>query len=260
MRDLGQFQRAFARAVRGDVAEVSGWLESEPADSPGLAVYRNTVARATADTLLATYPTVAKLVGEEWFRAAAAMYIADHCPTTAALHRYGDEFPQWLATFEPAADTPYLGAIAKLDQLWWQSYFAVDAQSLAAGEVSRLTADRLSNSTLVLHPSVRLVSFDYNLGRLWLSQQPGAAADGFEIEHSPDYVLVWRSGLEVQVACIAQQDYWFLEACEARRSLLYAADRVSSTGEDQSLSTLLGACLARGVFTTIDRAIEENIK
>ncbi len=259
MRDLSQFQSAFARAVRGELAAVSGWLESEPAASPGLAVYRNTVARATADTLLATFPTVAKLVGEDWFRATAAVYIAANRPTSPTLHRYGDDFPHWLSTFEPAADTPYLAPIARLDRLWWESYFAADATALAAHDLSSLSAEQLASSTLVLHPSVRLASFEYNLGRLWLSQQPGAAAACFEIEREADHVVLWRLGMEVQVECVSDQDHRFLRACEGGRNLLDAADLVSDSGNEASLSTLLAACLTKGLFSHIGRAIEEDV-
>jgi len=47
------------------------WLAALAAQ-PGFAVYGNTVLKGCIDALQASYPTVCQLVGEEWFRAAAA--------------------------------------------------------------------------------------------------------------------------------------------------------------------------------------------
>ena len=43
-------------------------------DQPGFAVYRNTVLKGCIDALQANFPAVVRLVGEEWFRAVAALH------------------------------------------------------------------------------------------------------------------------------------------------------------------------------------------
>jgi len=91
---LAQFQDDFIRALRDP---------DRPAP-PAFAVYRNTVMKGCIDALQANYPAVARLVGEEWFRAAAAVYVREHLPRTPMLLEYGAGFADFLARFEPAAE------------------------------------------------------------------------------------------------------------------------------------------------------------
>ena len=81
---LRRFQDDFARALLEP--EVDADAESAVAAlarQPGFAVYRNTVLKGCIDALQANYPAVARLVGEEWFRAAAAIYARANLPAQA---------------------------------------------------------------------------------------------------------------------------------------------------------------------------------
>ena len=57
------------------------------AAQPAFAVYRNTVMKGCIDALQANYPAVARLVGEEWFRAAAAIYVREALPARSDAAR-----------------------------------------------------------------------------------------------------------------------------------------------------------------------------
>jgi hypothetical protein len=70
---LTQFQDQFAQAL---FSAEAGPEIAPLACQPGFAVYRNTVMKGCIDALQANYPSVMRLVGEEWFRAAAALYVA----------------------------------------------------------------------------------------------------------------------------------------------------------------------------------------
>ncbi|OYX91883.1 MAG: DUF2063 domain-containing protein, partial [Caulobacter sp. 35-67-4] len=89
MSDLLEFQDAFVEALAGGPTVLSPWLAAADAGEPGLSVYRNTIARGCVDALAANFPTVATLVGEDWFRAAAALFAREAPPTHAALLDYG---------------------------------------------------------------------------------------------------------------------------------------------------------------------------
>jgi hypothetical protein len=118
---LREFQDEFAAAL----------MAEDPAHAlarqPGFSVYRNTVMKGCIDALQANYPAVARLVGEEWFRAAAALYVRAHLPSSPSLLLYGEHFGAFLAGFEPAADLPYLPGVARLDRFWTEAHVASDA-------------------------------------------------------------------------------------------------------------------------------------
>jgi len=119
---LEQFQERFAGALMAPQPEPDALTRQ-----PGFAVYRNTVMKGCIDALQANYPAVARLVGEKWFRAAAAVYVRAHLPSSPSLLHYGERFAAFLAGFEPAAGLPYLPGVARLDRFWTEAHVASDA-------------------------------------------------------------------------------------------------------------------------------------
>ena len=105
----GAFQQAFAEALFDPSQAVHPAVRAL-AMQPAFAVYRNTVMKACIDALQANFPTVAQLVGEEWFRAAAALYVTADIPRDGRLLHYGGGFPDFLRGFEPAAELVYPGS------------------------------------------------------------------------------------------------------------------------------------------------------
>jgi hypothetical protein len=103
MSELGQFQDAFVAALaERTAAPIAAWLPDGEAEPAGLAVYRNTIAKGCVDALAANFPTVASLVGDDWFRAAAALFAREHPPASAALLAYGEAFPTgWRPSRRP---------------------------------------------------------------------------------------------------------------------------------------------------------------
>ena len=148
--ELHAFQNAFARVLRGagvaapsrgrEPPAPSDPLVDELARQPGFAVYRNTVAKACVDALQANYPAVWRLVGEEWFRAAAAVFVRSAPPKDPTLVTYGAGFPLFLERFAPARDLPYLGAVARLDRFWTEAHVARDEAPVAAADVAAVIA------------------------------------------------------------------------------------------------------------------------
>jgi hypothetical protein len=254
MADLTEFQNAFCAALDGNATALSPWLAAPPADAMGLSVYRNTVARGMTDALVATYSTVMRMVGEEWFRAACAVYVRENRPREPSLLHYGADFPVWLSTFRPAFDTPYLSTIAELDRMWWESYFAADAELLDPTAFSELDASKLELRSIRLHPSVRLIALDQNLGSLWLAHQSAdPAGNTFQIDDRPEHVLFVRTGMDVMANLLDLARYEFLTACAAGESLLTAAERAAEADAQVSFSDIISSSLAAGVLSRLER-------
>lgn len=70
---LADFRTQFVQALFSAEADAAREIAKLVAQ-PGFAVYRNTVIKGRIDALQANYPAVARLIGEEWFRAAAAIF------------------------------------------------------------------------------------------------------------------------------------------------------------------------------------------
>ena len=151
---LDAFQRDFAAALRGDVADAGSPI-AKLAAQPGFAVYRNTIAAACVDALAANHPTVHRLVGTAWFRDVAATFARSQPPSSGSLAGYGAGFAAFLAGTDAAAELPYLVDVARLDRLWTEAHLAADRDPLDGSALRALVPARLAAARLVPHPAAR---------------------------------------------------------------------------------------------------------
>lgn len=233
---LGQFQDGFARAL----------LDPERSAPPAFAVYRNTVLKGCIDALQANYPAVARLVGEEWFRAAAAVYVRGHLPQSPMLVEYGAEFPEFLARFEPAAELPYLPAVARLDRFWTESHVACDGEPMPAGTLAALDPERLGALRLRPHAAARWAWFTLPAPTIWSRNRNEAAiaANQPDIAWRAEGMLIVRPGDAVRWIGLDEAGCAFMDACAAGATLLEAAARVPAG----NVAGLLASLLESGAF------------
>jgi hypothetical protein len=253
---LAAFQDAFAAALaERTAAPIAAWLPDDDAEPPGLAVYRNTIAKGCVDALAANFPTVASLVGEDWFGAAAALFAAERPPTTAALAAYGEAFPDWLAAFPPAGDLPYLPAMAWMDWRWTTALFAREAEPLDA-EAFALEPDVLAAARPRLHPSLAFVGFDSGLPGLWLAAREPEPGE-MELLDTPQAILIVRPHDTVHCRLLDPAGLAFLTAARDGASLgeaITAAAQFLTERADPNadLAALFAALIADGVFSGLD--------
>jgi putative oxidoreductase len=154
-------QRHFAEAV----------LAAEPLCPPGLmawngsdparrfAVYRNNVMVSLIDALADSYPVTQDLVGEEFFRAMARLFVRTHPPRSPVLALYGAGLAEFIESFAPAAVLPYLADVARLEMLRVQAWHAADAAPLGLADFAALleNAPALAATGFDLHPSLAVL-------------------------------------------------------------------------------------------------------
>jgi hypothetical protein len=223
---LARYQDAFAAALLADDPLAEASPELRPLVSqPGFAVYRNTVMKGCVDALQANYPTIERLVGEEWFRAAAACHARKALPSQTALIVYGEAFADFLATFERRANCriPTAGA----EDL--PPYVAADAPTLAPAELAALPPAQMGTRVLQLHPATRWCwSDEWPIHTLW-SRNRGDSTPAGDIEWIGEGVLLTRPVGAVETDCSGAPAWHF--STPARRAQ-------ASNGRSSGLSTL----------------------
>jgi hypothetical protein len=133
-------------------------------------VYRNNVAASLGDALATGFPVISKLLGEEFFRAMAGVFLRAHPPGDPRLQLWGAKFPGFLARFDPVAHLPYLPDMARLELGLRQSYHAADATPLpiAGRDPAEVLAlrPRLAPATLILRSRFPVLTiWQKNTGR-----------------------------------------------------------------------------------------------
>ena len=234
---LARFQDAFARSL----------FAPETREHPAFLIYRNTVLKGCIDALQANFPAVTRLVGEEWFRAAAVVYAREFPPQAPMLVEYGAGFPDFLAHFEPAAELPYLPSVARLDRFWSESHVAADETPLRAQDLAGLAPKILGDMLLRPHAGARWAWFALPAYSIWSRNRKTApvAADEPEIVWRGEGALLVRPGDAVEWLELDEAACAFMDACAAGLPLAEAAEAVPA----QNLAGLLARLLAAGAFT-----------
>ena len=102
------------------------------------------------------------------------------------------------------------------------SHSAGSATPASADGVSD-DAEALMNLRGRLSPRVRLVSLDYRVLDAWSRLRDGGSGPRVEIRHSPQQVLVWRSGAEMLYRDLAVPEHAFIAGMAAGRTCAEAA-------------------------------------
>jgi hypothetical protein len=247
--ELERFQHAFAAALLDPDARDP--LVADLAAQPGFAVYRNTVIKGCIDALQANFPAVARLVGEEWFRAAAAVHVRAEPPRNPVMLDYGAGFARFLETFEPAAELPYLPDVARLDRYWTEAHVAADAEVLVPAKLAALAPDQLRHVTLHLHPAAHWQRFDERpIFTLWQRNRE-CATDELEIEWRGESALITRPGGAVEARCIDAGACAFLDACASGATLSGAALAALAIDDSIDLTQLMATLLDAGAFSRL---------
>ena len=249
---LAGFQSAFAAALFEPAAgphRPLGGLTAQPA----FAIYRNTVMKACVDALQANFPAVVRLVGSDWFRAAAALYVAAQPPKDARLLRYGDGFPDFLTTFEPARELPYLADVARLDRSWTQVHAEAEAAT-SLDVFASLSPGALGETCIAPHPAARWHWFaDQPAYSIW-SRNRSDCADAGDIPWQGEGALLTRQEGVVTWRAASPADCAFLDACIGGAPLVDAAAAALRREPDVDLAGLLAGLLGASALVLSPRS------
>ena len=256
MPSLAETQRAFASALT-DPEQAPPAEIRRPGGAPGVKgrmkrfdVYRNNVAVAAIDTLADIFPAVLKLTGEEFFRAAARVFAGRSPPASPLLFRYGAGFGDFLDGFPPAASTPYLGDVARLEFERLRSHHAADAMPIGIDRLGEIPADEAASVRIRPHPSVSLVRSKFPLVSLWGASTGRSSPDDVHMSRSEDALIV-RPGLEVETRILPSGGGAFLGALLAGRTLGEAAEAGTQADDGFDLSAHLAGLFEAGAFIEI---------
>ncbi|RYF32597.1 MAG: DUF2063 domain-containing protein [Comamonadaceae bacterium] len=249
---LAGFQRAFMQALfdRPDAEQSAHTELSGLTGQPAFAIYRNTVRKACIDALEANHPAVARLVGSEWFRAAAALHVEASPPRDGRLLHYGAGFADFLAAFEPAADLPYLPGVARLERFWTEAHAAADAPCADASLLARMAPDALGALLLRPHPAARWAWFEaLPVFSIWSRNRPGAEPTDAALDWQAEGALFTRPDDEVVWHSVGPAEIAFLDACHSGQPLGMAAAAALAAQPDIDLAALLARLLQAGALT-----------
>ncbi len=175
------------------------------------AVYRNNVLHSLTDALAHTFPVTQALVGEEFFRAMAHIYVRANPPRSPILAYYGQGFADFVAGFAPAASLPYLPDVARLEMARVEVYHAVDEPGLTPQGLAQAVARHhgCTASLLQLTPAVQLLRSRHPVVSVWSAHQTDTVDLSAIDWNSAQAALICRNDeLEVLVIPLDAEAAW----------------------------------------------------
>ncbi len=238
-------QAGFSRAL----------FKTPPAPPPGLiharrfTVHRNNLYASLIEVLRARYPVIERLVGGDFFKPAASLFVSAHPPSTPVLIEYGEDFPAFLESFEPARGLPYLADVARLEWLRHVAYHAADrTPAPIASSLASVSPERAGGLTFAFHPSAGLIASPYPIVSIWETNTLDERVRPIGPALPSEAALVIRPQLQVNVLRLDAAGHAFTAALAAGETLGQAAARAAAN-EGFDLGPTLAKLIAAGAFS-----------
>ena len=246
------FETSFATALLDPDRPVPHGLVAPGTAVPArrFAVHRNNVVASLVQVLKLRFPVIEKLVGAEFFAAAARIFVAIKPPRTPLLATYGDDFAAFLAEFEPARELAYLADVARLEAARTRAYHAADAVSLDAGAFAALDADGIGAIRVNLHPSAEIISSPHPIVTIWAMNAGERELAPIENWRGED-ALVIRPQLDVEVRMLPPGGAAFLGALAEGLPLGKAAEAAVTACPAFDLTANLAGLISWGLVRNL---------
>lgn len=243
--DLGQRQQAFAEGLL-DAASPAGDGFAGVHRGQRLAMYRGHLRGAWHTTLSAAFPVLRQLLGDEFFEGLCHTFGFAQPARDADLNQFGAALPDFLASFAPAADYPYLADMARLEWALHRARFNEDAIAITAADLAALGPEALDATRFALHPAVTLLDSPYAVASLWHAHHGGAFPPSMDVA---EQVLVARPQWQPVVESIDPARHAFYKALGENASVGAALDAAMALDEEFDIAGALHQALALGVLT-----------
>lgn len=260
MPSLLDVQRGFRTAVLAGTGLPPSHIKDGPVSAAArLGVYRNNVIGNLTRALHLSFPAVERLVGDDFFAAAAQRFIVASPPHAADLNQYGEGFAGFLASFEPAESVPYLADVARLEWAVSRALHAPPAPALTAAAVSRVPPESQADLRFRPHPTLSLLSLDHPARAIWEAvlilddDERDAQLEAIDLDSGGERLAVLRSDGAVHIEVLSGPALDLAHALTTDCPLGDALERVPA----QDAAPLLADFLARGYFAGFSLATDD---
>lgn len=234
-------QKAFAAALKSGNSIAGVNDGGGVAASDRFRIYRNNVIVSLREALGTTFQTTARLMGNEFFEAAAVAYAEREKPQNPLLFQYGATFADFLAALPGLKTYPFVAEVARIEYARVQAYHAADKAPLAPDALGAVQSERLGEVMFDAHPAATIVSAPAGGVGAWLSNQ---------VPPSPPVeaaaALITRPAMEVVVTPLDAPSKHFAQALFCASPLADAA-----AGDGLDLAAALGTLLSAGAFCAL---------
>jgi hypothetical protein len=249
LRDL---QRAFVQGALSDSAPAvicAQIIGDGIAPERRLAIYRNNAVEGFLKTLQATFPTIVRLSGEDWFRQVGRQYMRRYPSRSGNIHYVGEHFATFLEAELSGSSYEYFADVARLEWAYQEVLVAADHPAFELSALALVPPTDYGALTFSTHPAMRLVHSRFPVLAIWRVNQPGVASDGrIALDQGSSSVLLIRREDHVELRELPPAEFALLAALVRGESLEQAAERALEIDPRVALDAALGRIVSLGTL------------
>jgi hypothetical protein len=252
MHMLRELQRAFVQGALGDAAPVlisAQILGNGIAPERRLAIYRNNAVEGFLKTLQATFPTIVRLSGAEWFRQVGRLYMQRHPSRSGNIHCIGEHFAAFLETELGSSGYEYFADVARLEWAYQEVLVAADHPTFDLSALALVPPADYGALRFRTHPAMRMVQSRFPVLAIWRANQPDAVADErIALDRGSSNVLLIRREDHVELRELPPAEFALLAALARGEPLEQAAERGLEIDPSVALDAALRLIVSLGTL------------
>jgi hypothetical protein len=163
-----------------------------------------------------------KILGDNYFKQLAAVYIKQYPSKHYDLNGYGEYFSSFMnAQCQQRSelnDFSYLSDLAQLEWLYQQVYYADDGAVFNFSAFALLTEQQQALSVFQLVPCLKFINSDYPILSIWQLNQGDSTADQL-LESSSENCCIFRKNNKIQLLTIDTNIFKLLTHISAGKTL-----------------------------------------
>ena len=200
-------------------------------------IYQNNVFGAVQNYLEEVYPATRGVVGADFFKQMAQVFIQKTPPSVGNMHVYGDGFSELCQSVDGLEGLPYLSDLMRYEWALHESYYSVVSDAL---DPSSVPQDELLTTSVVFNDSVSLICSEYPIYEIQRQSLPSFEGQvAIDLNQSQDNLLVYKMGHEVQCLALEAEQAVFIQGLEKNQNLLQAIEGLQGSISADTLSTTL---------------------
>ena len=211
----------------------------------GLDAMRGNARSHAERALMAQFPTLAAMLGEQAMRALCAAYWHARPPRVGDLGAVGAEFPDYLGRVRRLRPWPWLRDSARLDWALWQLQYA-DAARLGEQDLQALAGSDPSRLRLRLAPGAAMLDSRWPIAGLWrLHRRSDVDGESLRLvlEQGAQCAWAWRGAEGVQCEPLGAAERRWVRALSRGASV---ASALRSAGGDWDFAAWLQRAVREG--------------
>jgi len=248
---LDQYMAAFANFMEtGQTGTLDQYCDPD-AQMDYFRIYRNGYMRSTVDAVTSNYPATQALLGADYFRNLAKLFVLEFPPTKGSLSGYGEEFADFLLQTEISRSLPYLHDVAEIDRAWLHVYFAPNDSPASPVEITRLLENDVETGTerIRLCDATAILSLNFPVLDIWRElKENGSLGQSTRLEKELQYVLIWRNDSQVLVRKLPLPEFIVLSGIKDGTSMEQSAEQALNLDATFELDIFFSSLISEGLL------------